>query len=446
MLISQNILKFVITYKNTTNYTNLQIAALQMKRLYIYNIGITLVLLLSAVLLFPFKAAAQDDLKFHTIVIDAGHGGKDPGAISRDKTVKEKDVNLYVAKKLGQLINENCPDVEVVYTRKTDVFVTLGERARIANSHKANLFLSIHVNAHDNSAANGFSCHILGQSSKKGNDTFAFNLDVSKRENSVILLEDDYTTKYQGFDPSDPESFIFFNLMQNAYYEQSLNFAAMVNEKMDKIGPIKANRGISQDPFFVLWKTTMPAMLFEMAFISNKTDVAVLKTDEGKDKIANALFEAFKQFKNDYNQSLNYNDSNSSATSSSNVSTEVKDNTKVEEKSSVKADNKAQTKEESEGKVDAGTKTEVDKVKTEVKDNGVSYGIQVSTVSRLIPTDDPFFRKNKVTVYQSGKVYRYVVGESSDKADVEKIREKVEKDFPGSFMVKIENGTLSRIK
>lgn len=376
---------------------------------YIYNIGIILLVLSYASLVSAPEAVAQDDLRFKTIVIDAGHGGKDPGAISKDRTTNEKDVNLAVALKLGKLINENCPDVKVEYTRTTDIYVTLDGRAKIANKHKANLFLSIHVNAHDNSAASGFSCHILGQSSKKGSDTFAYNLNVCKRENSVILLEDDYSTKYQGFDPTDPESFIFFNLMQNAFYEQSLNFAVMVNEKMDKIGPVKGNRGISQDPFYVLWKTTMPAMLFEMAFISNSADLAVITTDEGKDKIANALYEAFLQFKTDYNKSLNYNEPTTS------VSTVSEESTKEE-----------------------------NKVEMAVEES-VRYGIQVSTVARQVSLKDPFFKGYKASCYPSGKVYKYIIGESSEKADVENIFDKAAEKFPGCFMVKIEGDSVSRI-
>lgn len=370
---------------------------------YIYNIGIYVLSLALCVVLSGLNCAAQDDLSFRTIVIDPGHGGKDPGAVSKDRTTNEKDINLKVSKKLGELIKETCPDIKVVYTRSTDVFVTLGERARIANKNKANLFLSIHVNAHDNTAANGFSCHILGQSSREGSDTFAGNLNVCKRENSVILLEEDYTTKYQGFDPSDPESFIFFNLMQNAYYEQSLNFAVDVNEKMASLGPISANRGISQDPFFVLWKTTMPAMLFEMAFISNTDDLAVITTEEGQEKIAKALLEAFLKFKDDYNKSFNSNNVSDSQS-------EIKPNL-----------------------VEA-----VDK-------DDIRYGIQVSTLGKLVDLKDPFWKKNKVTVYKSGNVYKYIVGESVNKSDVDGMFTKISKDFPGSFLVKIEGESVSRI-
>ena len=160
-------------------------------------------------------------------------------------------------------------------TRSSDKFVELRDRAEIANKAGANLFVSIHINSSFSTSPNGYSVHILGQSSNKNRDLFAYNMDVVKRENSVILLEDDYSTKYQGFDPSNEESFIFMQLMQNAFLEQSLLVASVISEKL-KGGPIKADRGIWQNPFYVLWKTAMPAVLVELGFISNNSDLAVL--------------------------------------------------------------------------------------------------------------------------------------------------------------------------
>ena len=359
---------------------------------------------ISLTLLLPLCGYCATDgggLGLKTIVIDAGHGGKDPGCISRDGKTMEKDIALDVALKLGQLIKDSIPEVKVVYTRSKDIYLTLDERAQTANRNKADLFLSIHVNAADVSSARGFSSHILGQSSKKGRDTFAGNFNVCKRENSVILLEEDYSTKYQGFDPNDPESFIFFNLMQNAYYEQSLNFAAMINGNMSKSGPISECRGIHQDPFYVLWKTTMPSVLFEMAFISNSSDLELLRQEDKRKAIASAIFDAFLEFKSQYDRSLDLG----------------MDGT--EEKTEAAA---------------------------ERAENAGEYGILISTSSRLLPSSAPFFKKRPVTVYQDGKYYRYVVEKSGDVEKLSKIFDEVNKEFPGSYLVKIEDGKVSRYR
>ncbi|MCD8207327.1 MAG: N-acetylmuramoyl-L-alanine amidase [Bacteroidales bacterium] len=271
--------------------------------------GLALIFIYAALLLGAggITASAQNssDIRLKTVVIDAGHGGKDAGAISKDKKTYEKNITLAIAKAFGKKIEDAYPDVKVIYTRTTDVFVELGERAAIANRNKADLFVSVHINSNESASPSGFSAHILGQSSNANRDLFSANLELSKRENSVILLEEDYDTKYQGFDPQDSESLIFFNLMQNAYYEQSILFAADVVQALGG-GPIKKDRGISQNPFLVLWRTTMPAVLLELGFISNVEDLKVLNSTTGRDQIAGCLFEAFRKFKTEYDGSLEY--------------------------------------------------------------------------------------------------------------------------------------------
>ena len=246
-----------------------------------HHISLLLLICLSMAA-FQDAAAQQSSstLKLRTVVLDPGHGGKDAGCVSRDRKTYEKNLTLSIARLLGQKITQAYPDVKVVYTRTTDKYVTLNDRAEIANRNHADLFISIHINSFSSSSPNGFSAHILGQSRDKNRDLFSYNMDVCRRENSVILLEEDYSTKYQGFDPEDPESFIFFNLMQNAFYEQSLLFAADVEKELSK-GPITHSRGISQDPFYVLWKTTMPAVLLELGFISNPAQTSAGDTRYG---------------------------------------------------------------------------------------------------------------------------------------------------------------------
>ena len=225
------------------------------------NCSRPLIFTLVLVLLFQHSAipSRADDgktgLKLSTVVIDAGHGGKDPGAVSLDRKYRESAINLEVATALGRKIEKAFPEVKVIYTRTTDKFVELDERAAIANRNNANLFISLHVNAQEKGTkANGFSAHILGQRSKTNpnnkKDYFESNLNLTKRENSVILLEDDYTTKYAGYDPGNPASSILFNLLQNANYAQSLSFAAAICNQMKK-GPILNDRSISQEIFLI---------------------------------------------------------------------------------------------------------------------------------------------------------------------------------------------------
>ena len=238
-------------------------------------------------------AAEPGSLKLKTVVIDPGHGGHDAGCVSRDRKTYEKNLTLDISRRLAGKIREAFPDVKVIMTRNEDKYVTLNGRADIANSAGADLFISVHINAQEKgTSANGYSIHCLGQSAKEGNDLFSKNLELCKRENSVILLEDDYQTKYQGFDPTDPQSYIFFSLMQNAHLGHSLLFAEDVAQAM-KGGPIVRSRGVSQDPFWVLWRTAMPSVLVEVGFISNPTDLKVMNSADGRDKIAANLLQAF---------------------------------------------------------------------------------------------------------------------------------------------------------
>lgn len=255
-------------------------------------------------ILFAFAplAKAQNGLTLKTVTLDAGHGGNDPGCISADGLTKEKDIALDVVKRLNKMLKEYYSDLNIVLTRNKDVFVPLEDRAKISNAANSDLFISVHVNAAVSSRAHGFSVHCLGQS-QRGNDLLGGNLDLVKRENSVILLEEDYEAKYEGFDPDDPESYIFFSLIQNAHLGHSLQFADEVARSMAAGSPIRNNRGISQDPFWVLWRTASPAVLIEIGFMSNPTDLEKLRSEEGREKIAACIFNAFKKFKKSYDSS-----------------------------------------------------------------------------------------------------------------------------------------------
>lgn len=224
-----------------------------------------------------------------TIVIDAGHGGHDPGCSAGG--VKEKDITLKMAKELGDKITELMPEVKVIYTRKTDKFVELWERADIANRSNADLFISLHCNSHKNTTISGTETFAMGL--HKAGD----NLDVAKRENDVLLLETDYQEKYDGFDPSSPESHIYFSLFQNAYMNQSIKLASKIESQISKT-PNRNSRGVKQAGFVVLWKTGMPSVLLEAGFLSNKKEREFLNSEEGMDEFTSSLAKAFLDYKN----------------------------------------------------------------------------------------------------------------------------------------------------
>ncbi|MBQ1964354.1 MAG: N-acetylmuramoyl-L-alanine amidase, partial [Tidjanibacter sp.] len=243
-------------------------------------------------LCLPFVVSAQTpkevpDVAIKCVVIDAGHGGKDPGCSWKGNL--EKDLNLRVALRLGGMISEAYPEVKVIYTRKDDRFIELHERGDIANRAGADLFISIHTDAVGNDTAHGNSTFIMG------NDKSEKNLAVAQRENSVIVLEGDYEAKYEGYDPGSAESFIIFSLMQYAYSEQSMIFAEMVQKHYKLNTPI-TDRGARQAPYLVLWRTAMPAVLTELGFMTNQGDREYLLSEEGEKAVSKALFDAFGEY------------------------------------------------------------------------------------------------------------------------------------------------------
>lgn len=366
-----------------------------------HHISLLLLICLSMAA-FQDAAAQQSSstLKLRTVVLDPGHGGKDAGCVSRDRKTYEKNITLSIARLLGQKITQAYPDVKVVYTRTTDKYVTLNDRAEIANRNHADLFISIHINSFSSSSPNGFSAHILGQSRDKNRDLFSYNMDVCRRENSVILLEEDYSTKYQGFDPEDPESFIFFNLMQNAFYEQSLLFAADVEKELSK-GPITHSRGISQDPFYVLWKTTMPAVLLELGFISNPADLKIMNSSAGREQLASRLFAAFREFKKKYDGSLD-----------------------------LSAARAAQPERQED-------------VSAQTSAGDTRYGVQILVLSKKLRKGDRALKGYDPEIFSAGSLYKYVVGISGSEAEARDTYRTVKRKFPDSFPVKISGGTVS---
>ena len=356
---------------------------IQLKRCFAFSIIVPL-LLMGAV----SYAETNSSMKLRTVVIDAGHGGHDPGTISPDKKLKESSINLDIALALGKKIDEAFPDIKVLYTRKKDVFVPLATRADIANRNHADLFISIHVNSvKSKSDVRGVETFVMGT------DKSASNMEVCKRENSVILLEKDYSTTYQGFDPSNAESYILFNLMQNASFEQSIEMASLVQKQLKK-GPITVDRGIKQAPILVLWRTTMPAILVEVGFLSNSSARKILADKSQRNKIADNIFKAFCSFKNGYDEEISF----------------------VEE-----------------------TETDSRKPQVEVaaaKPDGKSYRIQILALSKNLKEGSPQFKGLKdVDKLCVNGLYKYTVGSYASKEEASAALKTVKAKFPEAFIV-----------
>lgn len=337
---------------------------------------------------------SDDNLGLRTVVIDAGHGGKDPGCVSADRKTYEKTLTLEISNKLADKIKEGYPEVKVILTRSRDEYVTLNARADKANKANADLFISIHINATTRTSPNGYSVHVLGQSSSS-KDLLAYNMDVCRRENSVILLEEDYSTKYQGFNPTDPESYIFMALMQNSYLEQSLRFAQIIENSL-KGGAIKEDRGLWQNGFYVLWKTAMPSVLVELGFISNPTDLAALRSKSNRDDIVERLYDAFCTYKQSYDAS---------------ITEPIKESIVAETSETVAGD--------------------------------VVYGVQIFAISRLIPEFSKEFLSYKPRVIKSGSLYKYFIAISNELEKTKSEWIKIKATYPSSYLVKIEGENVT---
>lgn len=258
-----------------------------MKRLLLFfGIWVSLFVLLNGL-------SAQDNSTIRKVVIDAGHGGKDPGAVGKNS--KEKDIVLSIALKAGKYIEERHKDVEVIYTRKTDEFIELHKRAQIANESGADLFISIHCNSNKSSKPYGSETYVMGL--HKSED----NLDVAKTENAAIFYEDDYANQYEGFNPNSDEDYIVLSMFQSASIDQSINLSQKVQSQF-KNKASRKDRGVKQAGFWVLYKTTMPGILIEAGFLSNLEEEKYLITEDGQIHLALAIYEAFSEFKTEYEE------------------------------------------------------------------------------------------------------------------------------------------------
>ena len=254
-------------------------------------------LLATAFLIAALPMKAIDEQGRFVLVIDPGHGGKDPGAINGKS--QEKTINLNVALKMGKLIEDNCKNVKVIYTRKTDVFVELYKRADIANKAGADMFISIHTNSAKSKTANGAETYLLGVEEKRT----SANLNAALEENKAILLENDYEAHYEGYDPNSPESMIIFEFMQNEYQKESLKMATFNQNQMVNSAK-RPDRGVHQAGYLVLWKSTMPSILVELGFISNDAECRYLISQKGIDDMSKSLYKAFTEYLDYHNKQL----------------------------------------------------------------------------------------------------------------------------------------------
>lgn len=324
--------------------------------------------------------------KQFTVVLDAGHGGHDSGAIG--KFLREKNINLAVVLKLGSLIKQNHPDVKVVYTRKSDVFIPLQRRADIANENHADIFISIHTNATKSKTVFGTETFVLGLAKTKS------NLEVAMQENAVMTLEDDYKTKYQGFDPNSVDSYIMFEYMQDRYLDKSLQLATLIEDQFKRAE--RYSRGVKQAGFWVLHKSACPSVLVELGFVSNVSEEKFLSTVKGRDQLAESIYKAFEIYKRDYDRKSGIVHSPS------------------------KPDSIAVSKKEAQ----------------EAAEEQVVFKIQLFALERTLQDNHLAFKGLKnVSYYSEGRFYKYTYGEAATFDAIEAIRKSIEKKFPEAYII-----------
>lgn len=344
------------------------------------------ILLFYSIITFSYPAIGNTINDKFIVVLDPGHGGNDPGAIGRKG--KEKNINLNVAIKLGKLIENNCNDTKVVYTRKNDIFVPLHKRAEIANNAKANIFISIHTNAvaRKNSHVRGTETYTLGLHRTEE------NLEVAKKENSVILIEDDYKQRYAGFNPNSSESYIIFEFMQDKNMAQSVNFATLIQKNFK--GCNRIDKGVHQAGFLVLRETSMPSVLIELGYISNPSEETYLLSEKGTSELAEAIYKAF----------LNY-----------------KGNTPKTQTNDVKLEKKSESPKNS----------------TLHTTSKPIFKIQILASDKVIPTNSKQFKGLKpVSWYKENGMIKYTFGENEDYNKILNIKKNiVDPKFKDAFII-----------
>ncbi|MCX6305847.1 MAG: N-acetylmuramoyl-L-alanine amidase [Bacteroidetes bacterium] len=367
---------------------------------------------------------AQRPGNIHTVVIDAGHGGHDPGALGQQS--REKNINLAIALKLGKLIRTSLKDVRVIYTRDQDYFVELYRRAGIANESKADLFISIHCNANKNHGLKGAETYVMGLHKSQA------NLNIAKLENAAILLESDYQSSYNGFDPNSDESYIIFSLNQNLNLDKSTDFAAAIQQQMEARTGMN-NRGVRQAGFLVLYKTTMPSVLVETGYLSNPDEEKFLISDKGQEYIAGAIYKAFKEIAGI--------DLIAGKTGEPGKKPDFSHPEKPAGTDSEHIDTAPVHAAEAKNIVVA-TKNAPPDPRVAGPSGKLSYRVQIAAETKELRPDAPKFSRFKdVRMYKHGGMYKYTVGDEADLAAVLRLLAAVrEKGARDAFVVIFRNG------
>ena len=373
--------------------------------------------------------------KDFVVVIDAGHGGHDPGAIG--KISKEKNINLNVALKLGNLIKRNCDDVKVVYTRSRDVFIPLDRRAEIANNAKADLFISVHTNAlANNRTAKGASTWTLGLAKSDA------NLEVAKRENSVILYENDYQTRYAGFNPNSAESYIIFEFMQDKYMEQSVHLASLV-QKQFRHTCRRVDRGVHQAGFLVLKASAMPSILVELGFISTPEEERYLNSEAGANTMAKGIYQAFLNYKRE--QEIRLTGASKTIIPTEEPSTNAPEIAQTQKDSEEVDSTPKQRELIAEAKTPATTAKTAPKrpivSESATNDSEITFKIQILTSSKPLTKNDKRLKGLKdAEYYKEGGLYKYTYGASSDYNKVLRTKRTISAQFKDAFIIAFRNG------
>jgi len=374
------------------------------------------IIILGLFVIFPIQA---QDARF-TVVLDAGHGGHDPGAMSANS--KEKDINLQIVLDLGAIIEQKFKDVKVIYTRKTDKYLTLQERADVVNDHHADLFICIHTNASLSSAAYGAETFTLGLAKTRA------NLDVAMRENSVILLEEDYRTKYKGFDPNSVDSYIMFEFMQDKYIDKSVEFSSIIQKQFVSYCQ-RTDRGVRQAGFWVLHRSACPSVLVEVGFISNPAEERYLTSDQGQKEMATAVFNAFVDYKRTHDKK--------SGRQMSSVS-KIDQPTKREEHNQKQSSHSEEVSEH---------KPEIDTVAK--KNQNVTplilpvnlahrpvFKVQLFVTSKNVKAKSKEFKGvDNIDYFVEDGMNKYTVGNETDYVRIEKVRKEIVSKFPKAFII-----------
>ena len=371
-----------------------------------------IIILLCAIWQFILPSTIQAEEGTFTVVIDPGHGGRDPGAIG--KRGKEKNINLSVALKLGNLIQNNCKDVRIVYTRKNDTFVTLDKRAQIANNAKADLFISIHTN----SVAKGRTV--------RGTETYTLglhrtddNLEVAKKENSVILIESDYEQRYAGFNPNSSESYIIFEFLQDKNMEKSVELATLI-QKQFKTTAKRIDKGVHQAGFLVLRETSMPGVLVELGYISTPDEEKYLLTEAGTDALAQSIFKAFKTYKSQTNPNIKVN---------------------KQPASTPQTESKPQQAKKTATKIASKTTSQPSKAIKTGKATKTVFKIQILTSEKALGAKSKQFKGlSPVNYYREKGLYKYTYGETTDYNQILRTKKQISAKFKDAFIVAFKDG------